>query len=371
VFVNGTYFEIDIWALMLVALLIVTSWFSWHWMKTFASPKILFSNLNALQTQSKPWRTYLAKWPQFLQYAALGLFLIAFLDPRLQILKEGNANPARGIAIYLVADRSGSMAEKSNLPTNRRSTSSLSKVDTLKQVTTKFVQGDPALKLAGRPNDLIGLVAFSRTPQVLVPLTLDHKAIIDALAKINVAKDKAEDGTAMGYAIFKTVNYIDATRHYSGSGIPPYEIKSAIIILVTDGIQEANPLDEGKRLRNMGIMEAAEYAKEKDVKLYIVNVEPAFDAPDFEPFRNQFEKATELTGGKFYMTASGTSLDQIYSSIDALEKSEISQVFASLPMDQQPHHYRRVSFYPFLIASGMLLLLIATILNTTLLRRVP
>jgi Ca-activated chloride channel family protein len=369
--VNGTYFEIDIWALMLTVLIGAVSLFLWKWKKTFISPKILFSNLNALQTREKPWRTHFARWPKLLQYASLGLFLTAFLDPRLQILKEGSANPSRGIAIYLVADRSGSMAEKSNLATARRSTTSLSKIDILKQLTTKFVEGDPALKLAGRSNDLIGLVNFSRTPQVLVPLTLDHKAIIEALSKIQVAKNKAEDGTAMGYAIFKTVNYIDATRHYSGPGIPPYEIKSAIIILVTDGIQEANPLDQGKRLRNMGIMEAAEYAKEKDVKLYIINVEPAFDSPVFEPFRNQFEKATGLTGGKFYMTASGTSLDQIYSSIDALEKSEISKVFANLPMDQQPHHYQRVSFYPFLIAVGMFLLLIAAILNTTLLRKVP
>lgn len=340
------YFEIDIWALALVAGLLFLIFLAAKWNASFASPSILFSNLQPLENNKTSASLFFAKWPLLLKYLALGLFLAAFLDPRIQTSKEENNLSSQGIAIYILADRSGSMTENN-------------KLETLKQITQKF--------LDSRPKDLIGLTEFARVPHVLIPLTLDHKAISNALSKIQTVKSKEEDGTAIGYAIYKTVNYIDLTRHYSKS----YEIKNSIIILITDGFQESNPLDQGRRLRNTGIMEAANYAKEKNIKLYFINVEPAFAAVDFEPHRNLFNQAAELTGGKFYMTASGKKLEEIYASIDQLEKSEISSDYANLSKDQQPNRYQRLSLYPYLIALAMLSLFTAILLETLFLRTVP
>ena len=81
---------------------------------------------------------------------------------------------------------------------------------------------------------------------------------------------------------------ITATRRYAqdiaGAGEPAYTIQSAIMILVTDGVPEANPLDEGKRFRNMRIYEAAEYAKQQKIQLYIINIDPEFGKAEYEPF---------------------------------------------------------------------------------------
>lgn len=374
---NGVYFEFDSWALIPLIVILTIIIFGIRWRDSFAPPTLFFSNLDSLKLEGSSWKVSMARLPQWLEYAALGLFLMAFLDPRLQVLRQGGGGaPGEGIAIYLVEDRSGSMAEKSSVEKTRTPSAVPTKIDLLKQITKQFVAGDSTLGLEGRHNDLIGLVAFARIPQVLVPLTLDHQTVLDALSKIQPAGNKDEDGTAIGYAIYKTVNYIAATRsdaHQLSEGIrPAYDIKSSIIILVTDGFQEPNPLDQGKRLRSIGIMEAARYAKEKDVRLYVINVEPAFASSDFEPHRNLFRRATELTGGKFYMTASGMKLGQIYAAIDKLEKSAISaDKYASLPKDQQPNRYRRISFYPILIILGLLALISALIFRGTLVKTVP
>lgn len=366
--------EIDLWALIVAILLIAMFALAKRWRDSFKAPSFLYSNLNALQTKPS-WRVSLVKLIPILEYVTLGLFLAAFLDPRLQLKKESPIS-TEGIAIYLVVDRSGSMEEKSSVSSTRLAANVPSKIELVKQITQKFVFGDAALGLAGRPNDLIGLVAFARKAQVLVPLTLDHAAITKALSQLEVVHNKTEDGTTIGYAILKTVNIIEETRQdlngLAAQGQPPYEMRSASIILLTDGFQEPNPLDQGKRLRTIGIMEAVQYAKEKNVRVYFINVEPAFSRAEFEPHRHLFQRAAEATGGKFFLLSSGLGLDKVYASIDKLEKSAVPAALSEgISKDMQPQRYQRVSFYPFLIAAGMLSLLLVMGVKAWFLRMAP
>jgi len=280
--------------------------------------------------------------------------------------------PSEGIAIYLVLDHSGSMAGEV-----RARFQTVTKMDLLKQVTKDFVTGNPKLNLKGRPSDLLGLVTFSRGAQVLSPLTLDHQAIVDQLDQLTYTTDLSQDGTAIGYAIYKTANLIAATRHYAqeleGEGKPAYEIKSSVMILVTDGLQAPSPLDKGKKLRNIELLDAALYAKEQDVRLYVINVEPRIASKEFSAHRSLMKKAAQLTGGQFYLVDSSVSLDRIYSEIDRLEKSllPVETTYITPPKSLQPHLYRRVSFYPYLTGLGMFALLVAILLETTVMRRVP
>jgi Ca-activated chloride channel family protein len=251
---------------------------------------------------------------------------------------------------------------------------SISKIAMLREVTQEFVKN--------RPNDMIGIIGFSRGAQVLDPLTLDHQAILDQLSKLDIQRAKDQEGTSIGYAIYKTANLIAATRHYAedlhAEGLPAYSIKSSIMILITDGVPEPNPLDKGKRLRNMGVPEAAAYAKQEGIRLYIINVDPGFIAPEFEPFRVQMKAATESTGGRFFIMSGGTNLSQIYQDIDKLEKSKLpgqpeilNWLHQNVPKDKLPNLYQRISLYPWLIFLGLCSLLIYLLLETIWMRKVP
>ena len=59
------------------------------------------------------------------------------------------------------------------------------------------------------------MVTFARAAHVRVPLTLDHSLILKELSNLHVVTKSDEDGTSMGYAIFKTANLIVETRHFA------------------------------------------------------------------------------------------------------------------------------------------------------------
>jgi Ca-activated chloride channel family protein len=315
---------------------------------------------------------------------------LAFIDLRfyapntenLKIAPEENLS-TEGIAIYLVLDQSGSMTEKITTYVPGRGLESISKIDLVKYVTSLFIKGDAALNLPGRPNDLIGLVEFARTPQIVVPLTLDRKELLDKLAEFKPVTDPSEDGTAIGYAILKTARLIEATRNYArdllGQGKPAYEIQNSIIILVTDGLQDPNPADKGSKWRQIDPREVAADLKEKGIRVYIVNVEPKFATETFAANRRQLQQAAELTGGQFYMVNSrGENLNSIYASIDAIEKSQLpleetlaEKLKQTLAKEQLPGLYHTYYTAPYFIAFALSCLFISLILESTWLRKVP
>jgi Ca-activated chloride channel family protein len=139
--------------------------------------------------------------------------------------------------------------------------------------------------------------------------------------------------------------------------------------LVTDGLQSPSKLDAGKRLRNIDLSEAGEFAKQNHVKIYIVNVDPRIGGKEFAPQRNLMERVTALTGGRFYNVDDTLGLPEIYSQIDKIEKSVIPA--DTVPKYQLPNLYTRISFYGFFIALGMISLFVATVLDSFFLRRVP
>jgi Ca-activated chloride channel family protein len=98
------------------------------------------------------------------------------------------------------------------------------KLELLKNATKTFIQA--------RPNDLIGMIAFSRTPQILSPLTLDHELLLNILGRFDIMRLSNQDGTGIGYAIYKTAHMIAAVRYFaqerSKENKPIYDIKSTM-----------------------------------------------------------------------------------------------------------------------------------------------
>lgn len=341
--------------------------------------------------------------PHRLQKWALVLACLAVMDPHFQIeepnqqlvdpqsladLSEAEEKveeirtPSDGIGIYLVLDRSGSMREEVSLKHPGAGRQKWTRMDVLKQMTAQFVKGNPKLGLSGRRDDLIGLVAFARVGQVIAPLTLDHGYILKELSQLKSVERREEDGTAIGYAIYKTANLIEATSHFAKElkeeGKPAYDIKSNVIILVTDGFHYPSPLDKEHPLRGMDVITAGQYAASQGIRVYIVNIEPALSQPRFVAEMERLRQAAEVTGGELLIAGRQGTLADIYAYIDRMEKGvlpierqELAQVSEKVQKKESPKSYRKVHLFPYLLFLSSLLVLGAWGLEWTLLRRLP
>lgn len=336
------------------------------------TPSWKFSDVKQFKTRSI--KLGMIGIPRKLHLGALFFFMSAFADPhfltdriRSDSSKPSTSEviPSEGIAIYLALDQSGSMGKKITITENGVK-KSVSKMEMLKEITGRFI--------SGHPNDLLGLIAFARIPRVLVPLTSDQKTLIEKLNEIQVVDRPEEDGTAIGYAILKTVRLISATRYFAEQmrkeKLPPYVIKSAAAVIVTDGFQDPNRLDAGNRLRTIELEEVSNYARDERIRLYIVNLDPEFASSDYAPHRRQLKKITEKTGGAFFMIEDPGKLEEIYDRIDRLEKGTIFRK-GSIAKDKSIPESIRFSLYPYFIASGLFCLLAAVAIDAGFLRRVP
>jgi len=342
-----------------------------YFSKNFSpTPSLAFSNLKNL-SKSLTMREKFHYVPKRLYWISLIFLMSAFLDPHLISRKspEKNASsstppkaiPTEGIAIYLLLDQSGSMA-KNVLLNDKGIRKQIPRIDLLKEVTEKFIEA--------RSNDLIGLIYFARIPRVVAPLTLDHKLLIQDLKELQVVDNPQNDGTSLGYAIFKASHLIAATRHYAEElnqiEPSPYQIKNSVIIAVSDGMQDPSNLDKGNRLRTIELEDAARFAKSQNVKLYVINIDSAFATEKYAPHRRQMQKITHLTGGEFYLASDDKDLNQIYATINDLEKSQIPQF-----TDQEKSASRTFSFYRYLIGAGMICFFFACLLESLYFKTVP
>lgn len=368
------YFTIDFLALgLLLSLLLAWGLLTMTRFSNSSTPSLAFSWLKYLHHPS--WRSQLTPLSKRLYLAGLIGLMIAFIDPHILFPRSSASSPqhlpirelpTEGIAIYLALDQSGSMAESVSAPNVEGRIQSIPKIDLLKEVTKQFI--------IDHPSDLIGLVSFARVPKVLVPLTLDQETLLSKLKQISVVKRPEDDGTGIGYAIYKTAQLIAATRHFSQDlrqdGQPPYTIKSAVIIVVTDGFQDPSRLDLGNRLRTIELDDAADFAKSENIRLYVINIDPAMASSTYAPHRRQLKAITASTGGQFYIVSDSQGLKDIYASIDKLEKGTIPQE-ATLQAADEKSNTSRYSLYPFFLLIGMSCLLAALFLDSFILKRVP
>lgn len=269
-----------------------------------------------------------------------------------------------GIAIELVVDRSGSMMALDFSRTNRK----MDRLDAVKLVATEFIKGGEGL--AGRPNDLVGLVTFSRFADSLSPPTLDHDYVIEALDRIQPAITPGEDGTAIGEGVALAVERLRDLAD-SRTDDPARKVKSRVAILLTDGENNAGDLDP---------MIAAELAKTLGVRLYTIGVGSRGTA--LMPMQTAMgtrlveqrvsidedllRRMAELTGGEYFRATDERSLRDIYERIDALEKTatEERRYLQSTALAVEPFRFGGFEVPPILLGVvcllGMELLLAQT-----------
>jgi Ca-activated chloride channel family protein len=159
--------------------------------------------------------------------------------------KISNRSPVKieGLAVELVLDISGSMAESLTLESGQV----ISRLSLAKENIRTFLQGNNSkdhpnsLKhnYEGRAGDFIGLVAFASRAQLLVPLTLDHSAFLSVLDKLEPKKVPGSSETNISDALVLAIDKLQSL---------PDQRK--LILLLTDGEQNVvapfsglNPID--------------------------------------------------------------------------------------------------------------------------------
>ena len=191
---------------------------------------IKFSDITLLRNVRKSRRVKNRKVLQAFRLLALALLIIAMARP--QAGKKTTEVSSEGIDIMLALDISGSMKAEDFKPMNR--------LVAAKEVIKEFVQG--------RQNDRIGLVIFSRQSFTQCPLTMDYGVLLNFLEQVDFGM--IEDGTAIGMGIANAVNRLRNS-----------DAKSRIIILLTDGINNAGEIDP---------LTAADIAKTLGIRIYTI-----------------------------------------------------------------------------------------------------
>lgn len=267
---------------------------------------------------------------------------------------EKSPLPSQGIALYFVLDQSGSMDEKVSTQEGP-----MQKMSLAKNAIAQFVKQEE------RSSDLIGLIAFARTAQVISPLSLDRSTLLHRLEAITPIEEERLNGTAIGYAIFKAVNIMVATKHFISkvTGEPLYSIKNQAIVLVTDGLQSPHPDDANNPYRYMFPDEAITYATDNGIRVYFIGVDPIFAAGEFAQEVSELRKGVIETGGAFFLMTPATPVEDIFAKINSLEKGVLPPV---------PHpNFERRSLVPYFLAGAFFFLVFACLIETLIARRYP
>ncbi|MEA1927406.1 MAG: VWA domain-containing protein, partial [Candidatus Auribacterota bacterium] len=248
-----------------------------------------------------------------------------------------------GIDIMLTVDVSTSMlAEDFTLGGKRRN-----RLEVARQVIADFIRE--------RSGDRIGMVVFAGQAYTQCPLTIDYSVLLELLDKVEI--EMIKDGTAIGTAISTSLNRLRES-----------EAKSKIIILLTDGDNNAGKIDP---------QTAARMAEALDIKIYTIGIGSKGPVP--YPVRNPWTGNTEYrrveiplnetslkaiaaaTGGEFYLASNTGMLEKVFSRIDELEKTTGEEVIYT--------EYNEL--FPYFIGLGFLLLLVGVFLANTRYRRLP
>lgn len=227
---------------------------------------------------------------------------------------------SEGIAIELLVDVSSSMDRSVDLPDSGSKT----RMEIAKELIELFVLGDGD-RLAGRSNDLIGLISFARYADTRSPLTFGHQALAQIVRNLEIQDRPNEDGTAYGDALtlacarlenLDDLKSLNASRKLS-------EIESRIVVLLTDGENNS-----GNHLP----LEAAGLAKQWGIRVYTISLGEAegIQGADNLPTESEYttaeltlQRISEETGGVFRRATGYESLRSIYEEIDSLERSSI------------------------------------------------
>ncbi len=310
-------------------------------------------------------RAVLAGLTPWFFWMALVFLSFALSDPIVhrKIDRTGESKPPpirMGIGLYYLLDQSGSMKETVDV-TSEKGVQKIEKINLAKDAIWRDVHE--------RKGDLVGLISFARAARVVCPLTQDLQEFIGRLKEVEPVSQESLNGTAIGYAIFKAVNIFVATDYFAKrlkeQKDPAYAIEQRALVVITDGLQSPHPEDRQNPFRFIPIDTAIRYAKENNVRVYFIGIDPVFRREEFTQAVNEISQATSSTGGKFFVTSQLYKIDEVLSEINTLEKGKLSKQYVS------KNETRAVSLLAPCILIALVFFGSAMLLETTYCRRLP
>jgi len=325
------------WILFLIPFVIAV--YRW-WRHKQPSASFRFSSTALLSGIESTWKTRFAFVPSVFRLTAIVLFLVALAGP--QTVLEESTVTTEGIDIILAVDCSGSMAAEDFTINGQR----MNRLDVIKNVVQEFI--------AGRHNDRIGFIAFSAKAYTVCPLTTDYTWLNTNLARVRLGM--MQDGTAIGAAIAS-----------AGGRLKNSKAKSRVIIVLTDGINNAGSIDP---------LTAAHAAQAMGIKVYTIGagtkgvapfpVHDFFGQTVYQNVQIDIDEKTmteiaRLTGGQYFRATDTDSLRKIYKEIDRLEKTQI----------EEKGYKEYKELFVYFLAAALVFLLLEIILANTIFLKIP
>jgi Ca-activated chloride channel family protein len=298
-------------------LILVVPLLVWRWLRR-PRGTIRFPAADLLAAMPRG-RSRLARWAgangrgATLLLVIIGLAGLRWPDQRTRI-------PTEGVAIQMLVDVSGSMAEH-DFDWNGRP---ISRLDAVKRVFHLLIVGGEApdgLAFEGRPNDLVGFVTFATWPESPCPLTLSHSVLLQMLDAEKPRTLPTESRTNIGDAIAWGLHRLAAA---------PSPRK--VLILLSDGEHNVPPPALTPR-------QAAQLAASLRVPVYAIDAGPDLPPASPEGLELDSEAATaaklraagvqtlqaiaQTTNGRYFRAPDTQSLLAVCRTIDVLERSEI------------------------------------------------
>ncbi len=272
-------------------------------------PPVAWPSLGGFAGAPRGWAGGPRHLPPLLRGLAIVCLAVALARPR--TLGETTRIAARGVAIVAAIDRSSSMVTP-DFPT--ADGTGVPRLEAAKTTFARFV--------AGRPEDLIGLVGFANYPNRDCPPTLDHAHLLAAVAALRPAR-AGDDGTNLGDAIA-----------WGLGTLKPTSARRKVLILLTDGINTpAVP-------HPIAPEAAAALARDLGVILHTIAIGRPDPPPETEsitglplpgdtqgPDFARLQRLAEIGGGVAHVAADAGTLARVFRDIDALEKSPVHDTF--------------------------------------------
>ena len=291
-------------------------------------PALRVPSVSAVAAGPRGWRVRTRWAPAAARVLALLLLAVALARPRGGSLVE--TSTTEGIDIMIALDTSGSMlAEDMTSSSGKRE----NRVTAAKEVVSDFVHH--------RVADRIGLLTFDQASVPRCPPTLDYGVLLDFLGQVEV--DPEGGGTALGSGLASAVSRLRSSK-----------AASRVIVLVTDGRNNAGRIEP---------LDAAQIAALLGQRVYTVGVgtrgladypmRGAFGRVEYRKIEADVDEDSLMaiaarTHGRYFRATDRDELQQIFTEIDRLEKSEI---------DVQRHVRYRELFPPLARACAILAVL--------------
>jgi Ca-activated chloride channel family protein len=321
--------------LLYLMLLVVPAivWYIYRHNRVHAELQI--SSIPPVKQLRKSYRIILRHLPFMLRLLVFMLLVVVLARP--QSTNRWEDQTVEGIDIMLVLDISGSMLAGDFTP---------NRIEASKDVASEFA--------ISRPNDRIGIVLFSGESFTQCPLTTDHAVLTNLLHEVRVGVIE-DQSTAIGLGLATAVKRLKDSN-----------AKSRVVILVTDGVNNAGSVDP---------ITAAEIAKTFGIRVYTIGVGTHGTAPfpytdvfgrtyfqqmEVEIDEPMLKQISSMTNGSYFRATGNQKLKDIYAEIDKLEKSKIDV----------KQYSRKYEEYRIFALGALLLLFLEISLRTVIFRSI-